>query len=326
MKLVVQQPGATEIKVKLLLTGGQGAALVLAPEHPLLAQLLATVAATDGGVEETHPSVFQIPMEGGRASLAFAAHQLVAVITDPAVVMQDEAPAKPAVAASVAQPAAAPQAPALSPAVAAMAATSAAEGRGDLVRHRVVQLDGFLSASEVAWLTELTFASESRFVPARVSDARADYRQALMLGAPHELWQLMTGKIRAVMLDVMGQLRMGRFMVGNIDCQITASVDGCYFKQHTDAGANETIKRQLTYVYYFNREPKGFTGGELRIYDDIIRNGKLAATDSFQLIEPRHNSIVFFQAAVMHEVMPVSMPSKQFRDARFTVNGGVDRA
>jgi Rps23 Pro-64 3,4-dihydroxylase Tpa1-like proline 4-hydroxylase len=79
-------------------------------------------------------------------------------------------------------------------------------------------------------------------------------------------------------------------------------------------------------VYYFNREPKGFTGGELRIYDDVVRNGKLSSTDTFQVIEPRHNSIVFFQSAIMHEVMPVSMPSKQFRDARFTVNGWVERA
>ena len=326
MKLVVQHPGAREIKVKLLLAGGQGAALVLPPEHPLLAQLLATVAASDGATAEPRPSVFQIPMEGGRASLAFAAHQLVAVITDPAVVIQDDAPAKPLVPASVASVAtgAAPAAvsPAVSPAVAAVAA---AHAHGDLIRHPVVQIDGFLSASEVAWLMELAFAAESRFAPARLSDARDDYRQALMLGAPHEVWQLFTGKIRAVMLDVMARLRMGRFTVGNIDCQITASGDGGYFKAHTDAGHNETIKRQLTYVYYFNREPKGFTGGELRVYDDTIRNGKLAATESFQLIEPRHNSIVFFQAPVMHEVMPVSVPSGQFRDSRFTVNGWVDR-
>lgn len=313
MKLVVQQPGAKEIKVKLLLAGGQAAALVLAPEHPLLAQLLATVAATDGAMAET-PPVFQIPVEGGRASLAFAAHQLVAVVTDPAVVVQNDAPATAAVAA-----------PVLSPAVAAVAAASAAQGHGDLIRHSVVQLDGFLTPSEVAWLMELTFAAEGRFVQSRLSDHRDDYRHSLMLSAPHELWELMTGKIRAVMPDVMPRLRVGKFTVGNIDCQITASVDGSYFKAHTDAGVNETIKRQLSYVYYFNREPKGFTGGELRIYDDTLNNGKLAATDSFQLIEPRHNSIVFFQSAVMHEVMPVSMPSKQFRDARFTVNGWVDR-
>jgi Rps23 Pro-64 3,4-dihydroxylase Tpa1-like proline 4-hydroxylase len=313
MKLVVQQPGVKEIKVKLLLAGGQAAALVLAPEHPLLAQLLATVAATDGAMAET-PPVFQIPVEGGRASLAFAAHQLVAVVTDPAVVVENEAPATPAIAAQV-----------LSPAVAAVAAASAAQGHGDLIRHSVVQLDGFLTPSEVAWLMELTFAAESRFVKSRLSDHRDDYRDSLMLSAPHEVWELVTGKIRAVMPDVMPRLRVGRFTVGNIDCQITASVDGSYFKAHTDAGVNETIKRQLTYVYYFNREPKGFTGGELRIYDDTLNNGKLAATEFFQVVEPRHNSIVFFQSAVMHEVMPVSIPSKQFRDARFTVNGWVDR-
>jgi SM-20-related protein len=315
MKLTVQQPGAREIKVKLLLAGGQSATLVVAPEHPLLGQLLATVAAADGGAAGGHPSVFQIPMEGGRASLAFAAHQLVGVITDPAVVMHGGAPVAEEVTVPVA-----------SAAVAAAAAASAAQGHGSLVRHPVVQLDGFLSGSQVAWLMELAFAAESRFVPARVTDNKEDYRQSLMLAAPDALRELFVAKITAVMPEVMPQLRLGQFALGAIDCQVTASVDGSYFKAHTDAGANATYKRQFTYVYYFNREPKGFTGGELRIYDDMIRSGKLAATDSFQVIEPRHNSMVFFQAAVMHEVMPVSIPSKQFRDARFTVNGWIERA
>jgi Rps23 Pro-64 3,4-dihydroxylase Tpa1-like proline 4-hydroxylase len=314
MKLTFQQPGAREIKVKLLLAGGQSATLVVAPEHPLLGQLLATVAA-DGAAAGEHPSVFQIPMEGGRASLAFAAHQLVGVITDPAVVMHGDAP----VLEEVTMPAA-------SAAVAAAAGASAAQGHGNLVRHPVVQLDRFLSGSEVAWLMELAFAAENSFIPARVSDNKEDYRHSFMLGAPDALTKLFVAKITAAMPEVMPQLRLGQFALGEIDCQVTASVDGSYFKIHTDAGANETYKRQFTYVYYFNREPKGFTGGELRIYDDMVRNGKLAATESFQVIEPRHNSIVFFQAAVMHEVMPVHVPSKQFRDARFTVNGWIERA
>jgi Rps23 Pro-64 3,4-dihydroxylase Tpa1-like proline 4-hydroxylase len=210
--------------------------------------------------------------------------------------------------------------------VAAAAAASAAQGHGNRIRHPVVQIDGFLTGAEVAWLMELALAAEVRFVPARVSDDKEDYRHSFMLGAPDALKQLFVTRISAAMPDVMPQLRMGNFALGAIDCQITASVDGSYFKAHTDAGANETYRRQFTYVYYFNRRPKGFTGGELRIYDDTIRNGKLAATDSFQVIEPRHNSIVFFQAAVMHEVMPVSVPSRQFRDSRFTVNGWIEKA
>ncbi len=315
MKLTVQQPNAREVKVKLLLAGGQQISLVVAPEHPVLAQLLAAVAGEDGGLMSTpHPSVFQIPMEGGRASLAFAAHQLVGVITDPAVLIHSDATTEPEVSV-----------PVPSAAVAAAAAASAAQGHGELVRHPVVRIDSFLTGSELAWLLDLVFAAEPGFVPSRVSDDKSDYRHSLMLAAPQPVKDLFVRKITALMPEVMPQLRVGRFPVGAIDCQITASIDGSYFKAHTDAGANETWKRQYTYVYYFNREPKGFSGGELRIYDDSIRDGKLVATDSYQVVEPRHNTIVFFQAAVMHEVMPVRMPSRQFRDARFTVNGWIER-
>jgi SM-20-related protein len=315
VKLAIQLPDAREIKVKLLLAGGQSATLVVAPEHPLLGQLLAAVAGTDGEARPAHPALFQIPIDGGRASLAFAADRLVGVITDPAVLMESEAVDESRIGA-----------PEMSPAVAAAAAASAAQGHRGLVRHPFVQLDGFLSGAEVAWLMELAFAAESRFVPARVSDDKEDYRHSFVLAAPEGLKQLFVAKITAAMPEVMPQLRLGHFALGAIDCQVTASVDGSFFKAHTDAGANETYRRQFTYVYYFNREPKGFTGGELRIYDDTIRNGKLAATDSFQLIEPRHNSMVFFQAAVMHEVMPVRVPSRQFRDSRFTVNGWIEKA
>jgi SM-20-related protein len=314
MKLTVQQPNAREVKVKLLLAGGQQISLVVAPEHPVLAQLLAAVAGDNGGLSTPHPSVFQIPMEGGRASLAFAAHQLVGVITDPAVLIHGDATTEQEVSVPVS-----------SAAVAAASAASAAQGHGELVRHPVVQIDSFLTGSEVAWLMDLVFAAEASFVPSRVSDNKDDYRHSLMLGASQPVRDLFVRKITALMPEVMPRLRIGRFAVGAIDCQITASIDGSYFKAHTDAGVNETWKRQYTYVYYFCREPKGFTGGELRIYDDTIRNGKLVATDSYQIIEPRHNTIVFFQAAVMHEVMPVRVPSRQFRDARFTVNGWIER-
>src|SRR5436853_1461792 len=137
MKLTFQQPDTREIKVRLLLAGGQSATLVVAPEHPLLVQLLATVAAADGAATGDRPSLFQIPMEGGRASLAFAAHQLVGVITDPAVVIHGDAPSDADVAVRVPSSAVA----------AAAAATGAAQDQGALVRHPVVQIDSFLTGS-----------------------------------------------------------------------------------------------------------------------------------------------------------------------------------
>jgi Rps23 Pro-64 3,4-dihydroxylase Tpa1-like proline 4-hydroxylase len=296
MKLVPQQPGAREIKVKLMLSGGHAAMLVLPPEHPLLAQLLQTVAAPANGRDNLPPvALFQIPIEGGRASLTFASHQLVGIVTDPAVLVQPEADAAPA----------APR----------------------IIRHPFVQLDGFLTDDEVKWLRDTVIAAQSRFQSSWTSDDSVkDYRQSLVLQAPPDVERLVVGKIRAVMPDVIPKLKMPPFTVGRVESQVTASTDGSYFRPHTDAGKGAIdATRKLTYVYYFNREPKGFTGGELRVYDDEFQNGKFSSTDTFQLVEPRHNSIVFFNAAIMHEVTPVQVPSKDFADSRFTVNGWIHR-
>jgi SM-20-related protein len=196
-----------------------------------------------------------------------------------------------------------------------------------IVRHAVVQLDGFLGKDELDWLRDTVFAAEQRFQSSSTNDNKKDYRQSMVLDAPDEVMRLIVGKIRAAMPEVMTKLKLPTFTVGHIECQVTASTDGSYFLVHTDRGYSEIdATRQLSYVYYFNREPKRFAGGELRVYDDQIRNNKLARADSFHIFEPRSNSIVFFHAAIMHEVSQVHVPSKDFRDSRFTVNGWIHRA
>ena len=190
-----------------------------------------------------------------------------------------------------------------------------------------MQLDGFLSDDELKWLRDTVIAAQSRFQSSWTSDDSVkDYRQSLVLQAPAEVERVVVDRIRAVMPEVIPRLRMPPFTVGRVECQVTASTDGSYFRPHTDAGKSALdATRKLTYVYYFNREPKGFTGGELRVYDDELRNGKFSSTDTFQLVEPRNNSIVFFNAAIMHEVTSVHVPSKDFADSRFTVNGWIHR-
>ena len=128
------------------------------------------------------------------------------------------------------------------------------------------------------------------------------------------------------MPQVWRALRVSPITVGVVEAQVTASVDGSFFGVHTDADYQKVPKRYLTYVYYFNRAPKAFSGGELRIYDDILRNNKLARAETFEVVEPRHNRMVFFWARTMHEVMPVQVPSRLFADARFTVNGWINSA
>ncbi|MGE5088907.1 MAG: 2OG-Fe(II) oxygenase [Candidatus Levyibacteriota bacterium] len=194
-----------------------------------------------------------------------------------------------------------------------------------VIRHPVVAIENFLPDALCADLLAGVLASEAQFQPSGTHDARSDYRQSLVLNAPPELVKPVVDRVRAVMPQVLPALKIAPIEVGVVEAQVTASVDGSFFGVHTDAG-RDVPRRYLTYVYYFNRMPKGFEGGELRVYDDVLRNGKLARAETYRTVEPRHNRVVFFWARTMHEVMPVRMPSGAFADARFTVNGWVNSA
>jgi len=192
------------------------------------------------------------------------------------------------------------------------------------IRHPVVIIDGLLDAGESSSLLARVLASEAQFQPSATHDARADYRHSLVLNPPPELVEPVVRRVRSLTPDVLPELRVQPITVGIVEAQVTASIDGSFFGVHTDADRLKVPKRYLTYVYYFNRQPKGFSGGELRIYDDVLRNNKLARGDTFQTIEPLHNRLVLFWARTMHEVMPVRVVSQAFADARFTVNGWVN--
>lgn len=189
-----------------------------------------------------------------------------------------------------------------------------------------MQIDDFLPDAQWRTILSNVLAAESAFQPSATHDRRTDYRHSLVMNPPVSLVQPVVERVRHIMPKVLPALRISPITVGRVEAQVTASIDGSFFGVHTDADHGKVPKRYLTYVYYFNRQPKAFEGGELRIYHDILRNNKLARADTFDVIEPLHNRIVLFWARAMHEVMPVHVPSKMFADARFTINGWVNSA
>ena len=88
--------------------------------------------------------------------------------------------------------------------------------------------------------------------------------------------------------------------------------DGNFFKAHRDYDPKIIAKRKYTWVYYFNREPRQFSGGKLVFY----RKGCRIAE-----IEPYSGLLVVFRSDIMHEVERVSVPSLDFADGRFTLTG-----
>jgi SM-20-related protein len=202
----------------------------------------------------------------------------------------------------------------------------------ELLPARCVVLEELLAPAELDALVQYTLDQESAFQISEVIAPGAtkgviDYEsrrsRVLMDLGKHEA--VLVNKIQSCWPRVLQRLEHDPFVASQVEAQITASNDGDFFRCHSDNGQAENARREITFVYFFQREPKQFSGGELRIYDSHLVNGGYAATENCHVIVPQQNQIVFFASSLAHEITPVRCPSQAFADSRFTVNGWFHR-
>jgi SM-20-related protein len=192
----------------------------------------------------------------------------------------------------------------------------------------LVVLDEFLVAQEWAGLLQYTLRHGDEFAQSGVLDAgggsRTDdsYRRSQVLYELQACQDLFVDRICSYLPHILARMRLPPFPISHFEVQLTATNDGQFFKLHRDDDADTVRTRVIAFVYYFFREPKGFDGGALRVYDtQVDRNGNVSAGE-FQTVYPSQNQIVFFPGNCLHEVLPV-YSSGDFADSRFTINGWV---
>ncbi len=193
-------------------------------------------------------------------------------------------------------------------------------------------LDEFLAPAEMDALLQYTLERESAFQISEVIQPGAaagivDYDQRrsrvlMELGKHHKIIE---DRIRSSMPVILARLGHETLEISEVEAQITASNDGDYFHRHNDNAQEDNSSREITFVYFFHREPKKFRGGELRIYDSRLENERYVASESQRSVVPQQNQIVFFASSLMHEITPVECASRAFADSRFTVNGWLHR-
>jgi len=197
-----------------------------------------------------------------------------------------------------------------------------------LLPVRCVILDEFLAPQELDELTRFSLEHEADFSASEVVSPVAEggvvnyehRRSRVLLDLKHHQ-DLMLERIKSVLPQVLQKLGMEEFSITSVEAQITASNDGDFFRFHSDNGSDPVTSRHLTFVYFFQREPKAFEGGELLIHDARLEGDSYISEGSFQTIVPQQNQIVFFPCELMHEITPVKCPSRLFADSRFTLNG-----
>lgn len=285
-------------KVQLLLTGGHQYTLYLPSDSALLYDLFSVVVErAQGGRSE---GLLQIPIQSDQALLSIAAIDLIGLVTEPPLIVEANASAEPS-----------PSSPPTE----------------TILPAQYIQIDNFLPAADYQQLLDYVLNSQSEFTSTGAltnSEYYPEHRNSQVIFYP-QYTQPVTERVRRLAPELMEKFDIPAFLIDKIEVQLTAHNDGEYFRFHNDNGSDMTASRQITYVYYFYREPKGFSGGELLIYDTRVEGERHFKTEQSQKVEPLNNSIVFFPSHYMHEVLPVRCPSQAFADSRFTVNGWVHR-
>jgi len=226
-----------------------------------------------------------------------------------------------------------PQPPGQAQNTAVISETSvAACQRPATLRAQCVILDEFLAPQELESLTRFALEHELEFSASEVVAPTSEqgvidyeHRRSRVLTALEGYEELLVGRIKMVLPQVLQKLGMEEFDITGVETQITASNDGDFFRFHSDNGSDRVAARHLTFVYFFHREPRLFEGGELRIHDARVEQERYVSAGSYQEIVPRQNQIVFFPCELLHEITPVKCPSGLFADSRFTLNGWLRR-
>jgi hypothetical protein len=195
-----------------------------------------------------------------------------------------------------------------------------------------VLLEEFLAPDELHDLMQDTLNREMEFqiseviapgMPGGITDFEHRRSHVLMdLGERHDV---LLNRLQACLPKVVRKLGQDSFRPSRVEMQITASNDGDFFRWHSDNAGETIASREITFVYFFHREPKTFRGGELRIYDSRWENGAYVPTQNYRAIVPQQNQVVLFASSLAHEITPVECPSRAFPDSRFTVNGWFHR-
>jgi hypothetical protein len=195
-------------------------------------------------------------------------------------------------------------------------------------RSRIAVCEEFLAATEVRLLRQFARARAESFRPSTVFDPLSgkqvvslSVRRSRVLLGIEPFRSLIEHALMRNLRWVQDALCEPPFEPKRIEIQMTVSKPGEFFCRHTDSGAGANRSRAVTFVVFLQDDPKLFSGGELCIYE-TPRSG-LARVHR---IEPSQNRVVFFPAALPHEVMPLKgEESGRLTACRLTLNGWIHK-
>jgi len=287
------QPTKTEpeiLYVRLLIDDGSQYDMTLPSDAPLLDDLIQVLL--DRTQNKPGGKIFKIPLEGGQSYVCFSSESLVGIATEPPLEISEKlAQGKRPILPEATAP-------------------------SRIIPSVFVQIDNFLEPLEHQALIDITIAHKS---------AVLSPEQGRSLAESFAPWRTqLFNRIGAVLPQVLNQLGIPGFPLPQIEAGLFPEPNNPH-KVYSDNGTPETALRVLNFVYYFS-EPSGHQNSPaLRIYDSQSIEQNCLPAESFQIIKPGDNSMIFFFSSYSYEVLPVSEFAHPGTESCFKFHGWLHR-
>lgn len=189
---------------------------------------------------------------------------------------------------------------------------------------RVLIQRDFLNAADHARLLDESLRVEDDYVPSSIFKYTDDMddiaigkdnktRKSLVRQLPKDQAKLIKDKVLSCSDRIEAEIGVSFPSECKFEIEAVQNGDGAFFATHTDTTRGPlATRRVISAVYYYSKNPRVFSGGELKLYS-LDRSASIC-------VEPEDNSIVFFSSMFAHEVLPVSLKTGAFGDGRFSVN------
>lgn len=115
--------------------------------------------------------------------------------------------------------------------------------------------------------------------------------------------------------EILSTLEIKNFAIGTVETNCVIYGNNNYFKRHQDTFTSVRKKRRISWVYYFHKEPKPFSGGELIFYK---------GNEEIARVAPQAGMLIVFDSSMFHEVLAVHVKSNEFENGRFTITGFIN--
>lgn len=204
-------------------------------------------------------------------------------------------------------------------------AVLAVEPPDQILAPSYFRVEGLLDEAEHVRLLAFARSRQADFAASSVIAATGErkiddqFRRSATVHDLAEIWDLFEPKLRRLLPHVRRELDIAWFRVGEIERQMTVHRAGDFFCRHEDNGRPEVASRRLTCVYYFHDQPRRFSGGELKIFERLVRGASVEVGPGYVSVEPEDNSAVFFSSDTPHEVSPIVQTSTDFSGSRFSI-------